>query len=63
MANNNTKENMVKVRVTDDWNGEVKCLLLNPSQVRVFEWLESNQLLGDEVKIEILDKEEIYNTI
>lgn len=63
MANNNTKEKMVKVRVHDGWNDSTHCLLLNPSQVRLLEWVKDKEFFAEDVEIEILNEDEVYNTI
>lgn len=63
MANDNTKEKMIKVKVKDNWNDTTNNLLLNPSQVKLFEWIRDNQFLAEDIFIEILNEDEVYKTI
>lgn len=63
MENNNTKEEMKKVKVKDTWNDDTYNLLLNHSQIRVLKWLKDNSILTEDIEIEILNENEVYNTV
>ena len=60
----NTKEKMVRAILKDDYcTDEIWYLELTESQIRLLKWLDSNEMLHEELSFKILTEQDKFERI